>query len=175
MIIIVRGIFRHFSLHEGQEKQPSLGPQFYPGLFIFSYSHYWFFLLDQFLKLMMRKSRINLSKKSLETIRVELLWREVVRSRFSSVMGNMKILLTMAIVLGALIIVQASSSKEFTLVDTVKNCNCMDYLKWKIWLYSWLSHLSYWPGVPLVEKKRVHHWKDTVRLILIIIEYWNPN
>ena len=27
MIIIVRGIFRHFSLHEGQEKQPSLGPQ----------------------------------------------------------------------------------------------------------------------------------------------------
>ncbi|GIR31412.1 MAG: hypothetical protein CM15mP45_07080 [Deltaproteobacteria bacterium] len=44
-------------------------------------------------------------------------------------MGNMKILLTMAIVLGALIIVQASSSKEFTLVDTVKNCNCMDYLK----------------------------------------------
>ena len=90
-------------------------------------------------------------------------------------MGNMKILLTMAIVLGALIIVQASSSKEFTLVDTVKNCNCIDYLKWKIWLYSWLSHLSYWPGVPLVEKKRVHHWKDTVRLILITIEYWNPN
>ena len=83
MIIIVRGIFRHFSLHEGQEKQPSLGPQFLPGLFIFSYIH----------------------------------------------LGNMKILLTMAIVLGALIIVQASSSKEFTLVDTVKNCNCMDYLK----------------------------------------------
>ena len=129
MIIIVRGIFRHFSLHEGQEKQPSLGPQFLPGLFIFSYIH----------------------------------------------LGNMKILLTMAIVLGALIIVQASSSKEFTLVDTVKNCNCMDYLKWKIWLYSWLSHLSYWPGVPLVEKKRVHHWKDTVRLILITIEYCNPN
>ena len=100
----------------------------------------------------MGKSRITFSKKSLETIRVELLWREVVWSRFSSVMGNMKILLTMAIVLGALIIVQASSSKEFTLVDTVKNCNCMDYLKWKIWLYSWLSHLSYWPGVPLWEK-----------------------
>ena len=129
MIIIVRGIFRHFSLHEGQEKQPSLGPQFLPGLFIFSYIH----------------------------------------------LGNMKILLTMVIVLGALIIVQASSSKEFTLVDTVKNCNCINYLKWKIWLYSWLSHLSYWPGVPLVEKKRVHHWKDTVRLILITIEYWNPN
>ena len=126
-------------------------------------------------KLVMGKSRITFSKKSLETLRVELLWREVVRSRFSSVMGNMKILLTMAIVLGALIIVQASSSKEFTLVDTVKNCNCMDYLKWKIWLYSWLSHLSYWPGVPLGEKKRVHHWKDTVRLILITIEYWNPN
>ena len=83
MIIIVRGIFRHFSLHEGQEKQPSLGPQFYPGMFTFSYTH----------------------------------------------LGNMKILLTMAIVLGALIIVQASSSKEFTLVDTVKSCNCMDYLK----------------------------------------------
>ena len=123
----------------------------------------------------MGKSRITFSKKSLETIRVELLWREVVRSLFSSVMGNMKILLTMAIVLGALIIVQASSSKEFTLDDTVKNCNCMDYLKWKIWFYSWLSHLSYWPGAPLVEKKRVHHWKDTVRLILITIEYWNPN
>ena len=123
----------------------------------------------------MGKSRITFSKKSLETIRVELLGREVVRSRFSSVMGNMKILLTMAIVLGALIIVHASSSKEFTLVDTVKNCNCMDYLKWKIWLFWWLSHLSYWPGVPLVEKKRVHHWKDTVRLILITIEYWNPN
>ena len=26
-------------------------------------------------------------------------------------------------------IVQASSSKEFTFVETVKNCNCMDYLK----------------------------------------------
>ena len=117
----------------------------------------------------------HLFKKHLETIRVKLLWRDVVRSRFSSVIENMKILLTMAIVLGALIIVQASSSKEFTLVDTVKNCNCMDYLKWKIWLYSWLSHLSYWPGVPLGEKKRVHHWKDTVRLILISIEYWNPN
>ena len=123
----------------------------------------------------MGKSRITFSKKALETIQVELLWRKVVRSHFSSVMGNMKILLTMAIILGALIIVQASSSKEFTLVDTVKNCNCMDYLKWKIRLYSWLSHLSYWPGVPLVEKKRVHHWKDTVRLILITIEYWNPN
>ena len=114
-------------------------------------------------------------KKLLERIRVELFWKEMVRSRFSSVWGIMKILLTMAIVLGALIIVQASSSKEFTLVDTVKNCNCMDYLRWKIWLYSWLSHLYYWPGVPLVEKKRVHHWKDTVRLILIIIEHWNPN
>ena len=124
---------------------------------------------------MMGKSRITFSKKSLETIRVELLWREMVQSRFSSVMVIMKILLTMAIVLGALIIVQASSYKEFTLVDTVKNCNCMDYLKWKIWLYSWLSHLSYWPDVLLVEKKRVHHWKDTVRLILITIEYWNPN
>ena len=78
---------------------------------------------------MMGKSIITFSKKSLETIRVELLWKEVVRSRISSVLGNMKILLTMAIVLGALIIVQASSSKEFTLVDTVKNCNCMDYLK----------------------------------------------
>ena len=121
------------------------------------------------------KARTTCSKKLLETLRVELLRSEVVRSCFSSVMGNMKILLTMAIVLGALIIVQASSSKEFTLVDTVKNCNCMDYLKWKIWLYSWLSHLSYWLGVPLVEKKRVHHWKDTVRLILIIIDYWNPN
>ena len=129
MIIIVRGIFRHFSLHEGQEKQPSLGPQFYSGMFTFSYTH----------------------------------------------LGNMKIFLTMAIVLSALIIVQASSSKEFTLVDTVKNCNCMDYLKWKIWLYSWLSHLSYLPGVPLLEKKRVHHWKDTVRLILITVENWNPN
>ena len=78
---------------------------------------------------MMGKSRITFSKKFLEKIRVEILGREVVRSRFSFVMGNMKILLTMAIVLGALIIVQASSSKEFTLVDTVKNCNCMDYLK----------------------------------------------
>ena len=78
---------------------------------------------------MMGKSRTTFSKKILETIRVELLGREVVRSRFSSVMGNMKILLTMAIVLGALIIVQASSSKEFTLVHTVKSCNCMDYLK----------------------------------------------
>ena len=124
---------------------------------------------------MMGKSRTTFLKKYLETIRVELLWREVIRSRFSSVTGNMKILLTMAIVIGALIIVQASSSKEFTLVDTVKNCNCIDYLKWKIWLYSWLSHLSYWPGVPLVEKKRGHHWKDTDRLILITIEYWNPN
>ena len=119
-------------------------------------------------------SRTTFSK-FLETIRVELLWREVVRSRFSSVIVNMKILLTMAIVLGALIIVQASYSKEFTLVDTVKSCNCMDYLKWKIWLYSWLSHLSYWPGVLLVEKKGVHHWKDTVRLILKTIEHWNPN
>ena len=36
MIIIVRGIFRHFSLHEGQEKQPSLGPQFHPEMFTFS-------------------------------------------------------------------------------------------------------------------------------------------
>ena len=116
-----------------------------------------------------------LQKKLLEIIRLELLWKEVVRSRFSSVMGNMKILLTMAIVLGALIILQASSSKEFTLVDTVKSCNCMDYLKWKIWLYTWLSHLSYWPGVPLVEKKLVHHWKDTVGLILKTIEHWNPN
>ena len=53
-------------------------------------------------------------------------------------MGNMKILLTMAIVLGALIIVQASSSKEFTLVDTVKNYNCMDYLKWKIYINDYL-------------------------------------
>ena len=92
-------------------------------------------------------------KKLLETIRVELLWKEVVRLRFSSVLGNMKIILTIAFVVGALIIVQASSSKEFTLVDTVKNCNCMDYLKWKIWLYSWLSHLSYWPSVPMVKKK----------------------
>ena len=77
----------------------------------------------------MGKRIITFLEKSLETIRVELLLRAVVRSRFSSVMGNMKILLTMAIVLGALIIVQASSSKEFTLVDTVKNCNCLDYLK----------------------------------------------
>ena len=141
MIIIVRGIFRHFSLHEGQEKQPSLGPQFYFGMSTFSSN-----FIDSSYRLIFTfdggKKQNYLLKKLLETFRVELIWREVVRSRFSPVMENMKILLTMAIVLGALIIVQASSSREFTLVDTVKNCNCMDYLKWKIWLYSWLSHLS---------------------------------
>ena len=46
-----------------------------------------------------------------------------------------RIILTISIALAALILVQASSSKEFTFVETVKNCNCMDYLKWKNSLY----------------------------------------
>ena len=103
MIIIVRGIFRHFSLHEGQEKQPSLGPQFLPGLFIFSYIH----------------------------------------------LGNMKILLTMAIVLGALIIVQASSSKEFTLVDTVKTVT--------VWI-TWNERFDYTHDYLISPTGRVSLW-----------------
>ena len=31
--------------------------------------------------------------------------------------------------------------------------------------------MGLYSGVPLGEKKRVHHWKDTVCLILITIEY----
>ena len=48
---------------------------------------------------------------------------------------DMRTILTISIVLAALILIQASSSKEFTFVETVKNCNCMDYLKWKNSLY----------------------------------------
>ena len=53
----------------------------------------------------------------------------VVQSRLPFVEFHMKTILTISIVLAALILVQASSSKEFTFVETVKNCNCMDYLK----------------------------------------------
>ena len=42
---------------------------------------------------------------------------------------NMRAILTISNVIAASILVQASSSKEFTFVETVKNCNCMDYLK----------------------------------------------